>query len=436
MAPVPADPVVTRLCRLCERAVTSLPAAGAGLSVVAEDNQFSLLAAADAASERLEELQFVLGEGPCVDAAAARRPVLVADLGRDGPQRWPVYAGTMRAAGIGAIFAIPLQVGAAQLGVLDLFRTEPGSLSGPELGRAFALADEAVAILLDDRARGDGEPASGTAMAGPVELFQAQGMAVLGVERDKASDAWEAAMTTVSAERLSKIFVEVADTLVDDFDLQDFLHMLTVRTAGLVGASAVGLLLADGRGQLRFMAASDERARILEIFQVQASEGPCHDAFRSGEPVLNADLRDAVERWPDFTRHALAAGFRSVHAFPMRVRREVIGALNVFGSAVGGNFDEADVQIVQALTDVAAIALLQERAIRRGELLTEQLQGALNSRILIEQAKGAIAQAHGISVDQAFAALRGHARSANRKLTDVAQEVLSNPDSLTVLTQH
>ena len=243
-------------------------------------------------------------------------------------------------------------------------------------------------------------------------------------------------MTTVSAERLSKIFVEVADTLVDDFDLQDFLHMLTVRTAGLVGASAVGLLLADQRGQLRFMAASDERARILEIFQVQASEGPCFDAFRSGEPVLNENLRDAVARCPDFTRHALAAGFRSVHAFPMRVRREVIGALNVFGSTVGGNFDDADVQVVQALTDVAAIALLQERAIRRGELLTEQLQGALNSRILIEQAKGAIAQAHGISVDAAFSALRGYARRANRMLTEVAQDVLTNPDSLAALTEH
>ncbi|GAA4964218.1 GAF and ANTAR domain-containing protein [Actinoplanes utahensis] len=236
-------------------------------------------------------------------------------------------------------------------------------------------------------------------------------------------------MSTVSAERLSKIFVEVADTLVDDFDLLDFLHMLTVRTADLVGASAVGLLLADQRGRLQFMAASDERARILEIFQVQASEGPCFDAFHTGEPVLNADLQSAGDRWPDFTRHALAAGFRSVHAFPMRVRREVIGALNVFGNTVGGNFDDADVHVVQALTDVATIGLLQERAIRRGEVLTEQLQGALNSRIVIEQAKGAIAQAHGVSVDAAFTALRGHARRSNRKLTDAAQDMLTDPGS-------
>ena len=241
-------------------------------------------------------------------------------------------------------------------------------------------------------------------------------------------------MTTVSTERLSQIFVEVADTLVDDFDLHDFLHMLTVRTADLVGASAVGLLLADQRGHLRFMAASDEKARVLEIFQVQVSEGPCFDAYSSAAPVLNADLRESGDRWPEFTRHALAAGFRSVHAFPMRLRQEVIGALNVFGSTVGGNFDAAEVQIVQALTDVAAIALLQERAVRRGELLTEQLQGALNSRIVIEQAKGAVAQALGISIDAAFTALRGYARRTNRKLTDVAHAVLSDPAVIAALT--
>ena len=240
-------------------------------------------------------------------------------------------------------------------------------------------------------------------------------------------------MTTVSAERLSQIFVEVADTLVDDFDLPDFLHMLTLRTASLVGASAVGLLLADPRGRLRFMAASSEQARLLEIIQVQASEGPCFDAFRTGEAVINADLREAVARWPDFTRQALSAGFSSVHAFPMRVRREVIGALNVFGNQVGGGFDEADVHVVQALTDLAAIALLQERAVRRGEILTEQLQAALNSRVVIEQAKGAIAQRFNVSIDAAFTVLRGYARRHNRKLTEVAQELLTDRTALSRL---
>jgi GAF domain-containing protein len=232
-------------------------------------------------------------------------------------------------------------------------------------------------------------------------------------------------MTTVSAERLASIFVEVADTLVEEFDLIEFLQMLTDRTADLVGAAAVGLLLADGRGNLEFMAGSNENVKLLELFQLQTSEGPCLEAYRSGRPVINVDLAAAASRWPRFAPQATATGFLSVHAFPLRLRNQVIGALNVFGDAEGGNFDGADVPIVQALADVAAIALLQERTIRRGEALTEQLQSALNSRIVIEQAKGAVAQAQGISVDEAFARIRGYARRHNRKLTEVALAVVT-----------
>jgi GAF domain-containing protein len=237
-------------------------------------------------------------------------------------------------------------------------------------------------------------------------------------------------MTTISAERLARTFVEVADTLVDEFDLIDFLHMLADRTAVLVGAATVGLMLADQRGRLEFLAASDENTRLLELFQVQNSEGPCLDAFRTAVPVINADLAEAGSRWPRFARRATAAGFRSVHAFPLRLRSEVIGALNVFGSQPGSSLDDADVPIVQALADIAAIGLLQERAIRRGEILTEQLQAALNSRIVIEQAKGAIAQARGVSVDEAFSMLRNYARRTNRRLVDIAHTVVADPDSL------
>ena len=237
-------------------------------------------------------------------------------------------------------------------------------------------------------------------------------------------------MTTVSAQRLARIFVEVADTLVDEFDLIDFMHMLAERTADLVHASAVGLLLADQRGRLEFLAASDENTKLLELFQVQNSEGPCQDAFRTGTPVINADLAAAAARWPRFAPRAAAAGFRSVHAFPLRLRNEVIGALNVFGSQPGTTLDETDVPIVQALADIAAIGLLQERAIRRGELLTEQLQGALNSRIVIEQAKGAIAQARRVSVDDAFTIIRNHARRTNRRLVDVAYTLVTDPAAL------
>lgn len=241
-------------------------------------------------------------------------------------------------------------------------------------------------------------------------------------------------MTIVSAERLAKVFVEVADTLIDEFDLIDFMHMLAERTADLVGASAVGLLLADQRGRLEFLAASDEDTKLLELFQVQNDEGPCLDAFRTAAPVINADLADAGARWPRFAPRATAAGFRSVHAFPLRLRKEVIGALNVFGSQPGRTLHDEDVPIVQALADIAAIGLLQERAIRRGELLTEQLQGALNGRITIEQAKGAVAQAQGVTVDEAFTRIRNHARGTNQRIGDLAHAILTDPAALANLT--
>lgn len=236
-------------------------------------------------------------------------------------------------------------------------------------------------------------------------------------------------MTTVSSERLARIFVEIADTLVDEFDIIDFLHMLAARAAVLVDASAVGVVLADQRGRLAFMAASDETTKLLELFQIQNDEGPCLDSFHTGEAVINADLLSATERWPRFAPRAAEAGFRAVHAFPMRLRHEVIGAVNVFGSVPGG-LGEANVQIIQALSDVAAIALIQERSIHRGEILTEQLQGALNSRIVIEQAKGVLAQAYGINVDEAFTMMRSHARRSRRKLAEVAHAVVTDLASM------
>jgi len=237
-------------------------------------------------------------------------------------------------------------------------------------------------------------------------------------------------MTTVSAERLARVFVEVADTLVDEFDLIEFLQLLATRTAELLDASPVGLLLADPQGRLEFMAASDENVKMVELFQVQNQEGPCLDAFRTGEPVVNADLQDAAGRWPRFAPHAVAAGFRSVHAFPLRLRNTKIGAMNVFSAHVGGRLETVDVQIVQSLADVASIGLLQERAISRGEVLTEQLQAALNSRISIEQAKGAIAQSRGVSADEAFELIRAYGRRNNRRLVDVAHAIITDLASI------
>jgi len=226
----------------------------------------------------------------------------------------------------------------------------------------------------------------------------------------------------ISPERISDLFVEVADTLVDEFDVVDFLHNLTVHAAGISGADAAGLMLTDQMGRLQFMAASNSNGETLELFQLQNSEGPCLDCFTTGEPVVNADLAHA-SRWPTFAPRAIQLGYQSVHAFPMRLREHIIGALNLFGSA-HARFDTADVRLVQALADVATIALMQERTIRRAEELTEQLQGALTSRVVIEQAKGAVAALRGISTDEAFELLRSRARSHQKRLVDVAQAVL------------
>jgi GAF domain-containing protein len=235
-------------------------------------------------------------------------------------------------------------------------------------------------------------------------------------------------VTTVSAERLSTLFVEVADTLVDEFDVVEFLQMLTRRVAGLFDTAEVGLMLADERRRLTFMAASDESARLMELFQLQYGDGPCLDAFRTAQPVTNVNLAAAKDMWPQFAPRAARAGFQSVHAFPLRLRKEVIGAMGVFGSAA--ELDEPDTLIVQSLADVAVIALLQERAIRRGEVLTGQLQGALNSRVVIEQAKGIVAQASGVRPDEAFTLIRDYARRNNRRLSEVAGTIVNGLPAL------
>jgi GAF domain-containing protein len=229
--------------------------------------------------------------------------------------------------------------------------------------------------------------------------------------------------TMISTERMSDLFVEVADTLVDEFDVIDFLHNLTVHAVDVSGAGAAGLMLTDQTGRLQFMAASGPSGEDLELYQLQNSEGPCLDCFTSGQPVLNADLHHAGDRWPVFATRAIELGFRSVHAFPMRLRDQTIGALNLFGSE-DSLFEPTEVRVVQALADIATIALMQERAIRRAEEVTEQLQGALTSRIVIEQAKGAVAAMAGISTDEAFEILRGRARSSQRRLVDVARAAL------------
>jgi hypothetical protein len=191
--------------------------------------------------------------------------------------------------------------------------------------------------------------------------------------------------------------------------------------------------LTDQRGRLQFVAASDEGVRQLELFQVQNHEGPCLDAFRTGEAVVNADLQEANERWPRFAPRAAAAGFRSVHAIPLRLRVEVIGAMGVFGTDVG-RLEAADVQMTQALAHIATIGLLQEQVSGRSEAIAEQLQAVLNSRASIEQAKGAIAEFRKVNVDDAFLMLQAEARRTQRRLSEVAKAVLTEPSALSDLS--
>jgi transcriptional regulator with GAF, ATPase, and Fis domain len=237
----------------------------------------------------------------------------------------------------------------------------------------------------------------------------------------------------MDGELLSATFVELTDTLVVGFDVIDFLHVLTDRSAQLLNVSAAGLLLADPRGELRVVAASSEAARVLELFQLQSDQGPCLDCFRSGRPVAAADLAAEAARWPRFAPAAREAGFAGVQALPMRLREQVIGALNLF-SADAGALAPADVRVGQALADVATISLLHERSMRHSDTLNEQLQTALNSRVIIEQAKGKLAERLGIDTNQAFSILRDFARARNLRLSDLARAFVDGRETFTSLT--
>jgi GAF domain-containing protein len=224
-------------------------------------------------------------------------------------------------------------------------------------------------------------------------------------------------------QRLASVFVELADTLVAGFDVIDFLHTLTERSVELLQADAAGLILVDPQGKLHVLASTTDQARVLELFELQNSEGPCLDCFTTGQPVVNIDLAEVEARWPRFQAATTAAGFRSVHALPLRLRGQVIGAMNLF-CRDRSNLSKDDIAVGQALSDVATIGLLQERTVRHGEIVAEQLQGALNSRILIEQAKGVLAERSGAGVDEAFAVLRAYARRNGRHLSAVAAAVI------------
>ncbi len=223
---------------------------------------------------------------------------------------------------------------------------------------------------------------------------------------------------------LAQTFVELADSLVDDFDVIDLLTVLVERVVDLLDVDAAGILLADADGQLRVMAASNEQTRLIELFQLQNEEGACLEAFSTGQQVLHGELRSAGERWPQFAAEAVESGFESVFAFPLHLRAVVIGALNLFRSTPG-ELPKPDVLLAQALADVASIAILQDQAVRASQVQVGQLQNALDRRVTVEQAKGMLAERGRIEMDEAFTLLRSYARSNNRQLTAVAHEIIA-----------
>jgi hypothetical protein len=409
----------------------------------------------------------------------------------EAERRWPAFTAEAGRLGARAVFAFPLAVGAIRTGAMGLYRDWPGQLSRAQLGDSLLLSDAATALLLAGvRGGGGSGDADGPLLGGQApdlaahraEVDQATGMLTvqLGVTAAQAyvrlrayayaQDRWLAdvagdivaqpcgctptrrrtarhdalpasarpaqgprlvhasdeRVTPMETRLLLNTFVDLADTMISDFDVIDFLHLLTDRSVALLGASAAGVVLADPRGELSLAAASSQAAELMEVFQTQHDQGPCLDCFRTGQPVTAADLTGPDQHWTRFAAAATAAGFGSVQALPMRLRQEVIGALNLFRTGPG-LLDPEELRIGQALADVANIGLLQERNVRRTTIAAEQLQAALTSRVIIEQAKGKLAERLSLDMDQAFGLLRDHARSSNQRLTDIARTFVDSP---------
>jgi GAF domain-containing protein len=237
----------------------------------------------------------------------------------------------------------------------------------------------------------------------------------------------------ITERRITDTFVRLADTLVDPFDVIDLLHVLTTRCVELLEVQAAGLMLSDLDGHLRVSASSSQAARLVELFELQHDEGPCLDCHRTGEQVTESDLATADQRWPRFAQRAVATGYRSVQSFPMRLRGEVLGAMNLFGTEPE-ILTQDQLALAQAFTDIATISIVQDRLTRDRSLLAEQLEQALTSRVVIERATGIVAGRLTMDVDQAFALMRAGCRRRNRRLTDLAHDIVSG--AVDVLSLH
>jgi GAF domain-containing protein len=222
--------------------------------------------------------------------------------------------------------------------------------------------------------------------------------------------------------RINSAFVAVADTLTTDFDVVDLLHTLVEQCTTILDADAGGLMLVDGGGRLQLMTSTSEGADLVEVMQLNADSGPCIDCFASGVAISVPDIERSGHRWPAFRKAAVQAGFLSVHATPLKLRGQIIGTMNLFGTRRGA-LSERDAAAAQALSDVATIGILQERLVREGAIVAEQLHRALDTRILVEQAKGIIAHSLSITMEESFAVIRTYARNNNFTIRSVAEGV-------------
>jgi len=239
-------------------------------------------------------------------------------------------------------------------------------------------------------------------------------------------------MTMDDYGRLAQAFVGLADTLVDDYDAVELSQQLIESSMSLLPISAAGLLIGDLHGGLHVLASSSEETRLLELLQVEADLGPCLLAYRTGQQVLADDLSVDPHRWPQFAERAMDYNYRSVCALPLRLRDERVGALNLFRDEVG-TLKPVDLAVGQALADVATIGILHQRILTRSDVINQQLQTALNTRVVIEQAKGVIAERAQVGMEEAFALLRSHARRSHQRLADVAYAIVEHGDTSSVL---
>ncbi len=231
---------------------------------------------------------------------------------------------------------------------------------------------------------------------------------------------------------LARAFVRLADTLVADFDVIELAQQLVDNAMELLPVDAAGIVLADVDGDFQVLASNSEQAHLLELFQIQQGSGPCLLAYLTGQPVIVEDLRTDTERWPAFAARAVEAGYLSVQALPLRLRAERVGALNLLRT-MPGQLSTTDIEIGQALADVATIGIVHQRIALRSDLLNQQLQTALNTRAVIEQAKGVLSERGKVDVDSAFTALRAYARNTNTLLADVARAVVDGADTTAIL---